>query len=59
MKSDILMNKLRALADGQTVFRMLDELNNLTLDVIASVSLFEKILIFNIFNLILANNYLT
>ena len=40
MKSDILMNKLRTLADGKKVFRMLDELNNLTLDVIAAVSLF-------------------
>lgn len=42
-KSDILMNKLRTLADGKTVFRMLDELNNLTLDVIASVSLIYHI----------------
>nr|AHL88994.1 cytochrome p450 3049B2 [Brachionus koreanus] len=35
-KSDVLMNKLRNLADGKTTIRMLDELNNLTLDVIAA-----------------------
>ena len=39
LKSDVLMSKLRTLADGKKVFRMLDELNNLTLDVIAVVSL--------------------
>nr|QVK45595.1 cytochrome P450 [Brachionus paranguensis] len=35
-KSDVLMGKLRNLADGRTAIRMLDELNNLTLDVIAA-----------------------
>nr|QEV83801.1 cytochrome P450 [Brachionus rotundiformis] len=35
-KSDILMDKLRNLADGKTTIKMLDELNNLTLDVIAA-----------------------
>ncbi|RNA33734.1 cholesterol 24-hydroxylase-like, partial [Brachionus plicatilis] len=35
-KSDVLMGKLRNLADGRTSIRMLDELNNLTLDVIAA-----------------------
>lgn len=48
-KSDILMSKLRNLADGITTIRMLDELNNLTLDVIAAVIkclCFFKIFIF-------------
>nr|ATW72318.1 cytochrome p450 CYP3049B5 [Brachionus calyciflorus] len=36
VKSDSLMNKLRSLAAGKKVFKILDELNNLTLDVIAA-----------------------
>nr|UOU03257.1 cytochrome P450 3049B1-1 [Brachionus rubens] len=36
-KSDLLMEKLRTMADGKQVITLLDEFNNMTLDVIATV----------------------
>ena len=35
---DILMDKLRSLADGKTMITLFEELNHATLDVIAVVS---------------------
>ena len=39
--SNILMDKLRSLADGNTSITMLDQINNMTMDVIASVSIYN------------------
>lgn len=36
-KSDILLERLRGLADGKTVVKLFDEVNHATLDIIASV----------------------
>ena len=38
LKGDILLERIRSLADGKTVVTMFQELNHATLDVIASVS---------------------
>lgn len=43
-KADILMEKLRLKADGTTQIDLLNEMSHVTLDVIASVSFFCKIL---------------
>ena len=37
-KADILMERLRSLADGKTVFQLFPELNHITLDAISVVS---------------------
>ena len=39
-KADILLERLRSLADGKTIVRLFNELNHTALDVIASVSVF-------------------
>ena len=46
LKTDLFIQRLRTLADGKTKVVLLDELNNLALDIIASVSLRQQILIF-------------
>ena len=37
-KGDILLEKLRKIADGKTIFKLLDEINHTALDAIASVN---------------------
>ena len=45
-KGDILIEKLRSLADGKTVFALFKEINHAALDAIASVRKNYKILYF-------------
>ena len=37
-KGDILIEKLRKIADGKTIYKLLDEINHTALDSIASVN---------------------
>ena len=39
-KTDRLIDFLRKKADGKTEIKLIDEINNMTLDIIASVSLY-------------------
>ena len=41
-KADILMNRLRNLADGQTLIHLFKELNHATLDAIAQVKKYVR-----------------
>ncbi len=43
-KAEILMERLRSLADGKTTISLLDEFNNITLDAIAKVCYQFKLL---------------
>ncbi len=45
-KGDILLERIRSLADGKTVVTLFNELNHATLDVIASVLITRLFLIF-------------
>jgi hypothetical protein len=40
LKSDLLMERFRSLADGKTVVTLFNEINRAALDIIASVNLF-------------------
>ena len=44
IKADILMERLRSLADGKTSFKLFPEINHATLDVIATVKKFTSVL---------------
>ena len=46
LKSDLLMERFRSLADGKTVVTLFNEINRAALDIIASVSLFDFLFIY-------------
>ena len=48
-KGDILIEKLRKIADGKTIYKLLDEINHTALDSIASVNKKSILKLFTLF----------